>query len=34
MGAVALYRELAIAVNRLVSVNRRSITSIEPLEVR
>jgi multidrug resistance protein MdtO len=34
MGAVALYRELAIAVNRLVSANRRSITSIEPLEVQ
>jgi hypothetical protein len=31
MGAVALYRELAIAVNRLVSA---SITSIEPLEVQ
>jgi multidrug resistance protein MdtO len=34
MGAVALYRELAIAVNRLVSANRRSITSLEPLEVQ
>ena len=32
-GTVALYRELAIAVNRLVSADRRSITSTEPSEV-
>jgi multidrug resistance protein MdtO len=34
MGGVALYRELVIAVDRLVSANRRWITSLEPLEVQ